>query len=423
MGTLVKFRNSLILSLFALLVYSALTPNIHAQLWDRLTKPQITVNLTHPPRLGLNIKRVAFGPAQGRCSDEILDRLAESLISSGVEVIDRQHLQTALGGQYQSLSGYVDQQSAMRMGKLLGPTALIFVKISRCETQQRRDSSDGHDDKGNVSRTYHAYVEMHIRGSLQTVDLATGRIFSATPIVEDAARHNDQRGRDAEYPRDDEVREEAIRRTAYDASSMFIPWNESKQLYFFNDKECNLNVAFTMLKAGDFQGTVRQSEDNIQACKTWPKLKDSSMAHAYYNAGLAYLLINEHEKALQYLTEADRLKGGDIVAETIVEANNSARLEAEMQRVEQRTQEFEQSSQPEPNPAPGYGSPNPEGGSSARPAYGAPAPSAASVPPPPPPAASGTVEDRLRKLNDLFKKGLITKQDYDTRKAEILKEI
>jgi hypothetical protein len=35
----------------------------------------------------------------------------------------------------------------------------------------------------------------------------------------------------------------------------------------------------------------------------------------------------------------------------------------------------------------------------------------------------GSVEERLRKLDDLFKKGLITKDDYDKRKAEILKDV
>jgi len=35
----------------------------------------------------------------------------------------------------------------------------------------------------------------------------------------------------------------------------------------------------------------------------------------------------------------------------------------------------------------------------------------------------GSVEERLRKLDDLLKKGLITKDDYDKRKAEILKDV
>jgi Short C-terminal domain len=34
-----------------------------------------------------------------------------------------------------------------------------------------------------------------------------------------------------------------------------------------------------------------------------------------------------------------------------------------------------------------------------------------------------SVEERLRQLNDLFKKGLISKQEFDAKKAEIFKEL
>jgi hypothetical protein len=40
-----------------------------------------------------------------------------------------------------------------------------------------------------------------------------------------------------------------------------------------------------------------------------------------------------------------------------------------------------------------------------------------------PSGEKGSVEERLRKLDDLYKKGLITKDDYEKRKAEILKDV
>jgi len=358
-----------------------------------LTKPQITVNLTHPPGLGLNIKKVAFGPANGRCSDEILGRLAGALISGGVDVMDWQNLQVLLTRQHLSLGGSLDHQAAVRMGKVLGPTALIFVKVSGCRGEQHRDFTEHKNHKGEVERTNRATVEVHLRGSVQTIDLATGRIFSANPIVEDSVLVNESKDGQPDFPPENAVRDDAIQRAATDASTMFINWTEQKQLYFFNDKDCNLNVAFSLLKANDFDGTIRQSEQNIVACKTWPKVKDSNMAHAYYNAGLAYLLVNEHEKAMAYLTEAQRLKGGDIVAETITQAENSARLEAEMRSVAERTEKFEQSQADAPFAAP-------------------PASSNASP---------DSAEERLKKLDSLYKKGLISKQDYEAKKAQILK--
>ena len=166
---------------------------------------------------------------------------------------------------------------------------------------------------------------MHIRGSLQTVDLATGRIFSASPIIDDSVLTNESTNGRPEFPSEQMMRDRAIDRAAYDVSTMFVNWTEEKKLYFFNEKDCNLNLAFALLKAGDFRGTVRQSVENIATCTAWPKAKDSNLAHAYYNAGLAYLLVNDHQKAISYLTESQKMKGGEIVRQTIAEADNSAR--------------------------------------------------------------------------------------------------
>jgi hypothetical protein len=38
-------------------------------------------------------------------------------------------------------------------------------------------------------------------------------------------------------------------------------------------------------------------------------------------------------------------------------------------------------------------------------------------------ASAGSVEDRLARLKALFDKGLLTKEDYERKKAEILKEL
>jgi len=50
-------------------------------------------------------------------------------------------------------------------------------------------------------------------------------------------------------------------------------------------------------------------------------------------------------------------------------------------------------------------------------------PAAATNAPATVPAAQGSIEERLQRLQDLLKKGLITKQEYDARRAEILKEL
>ena len=324
--------------------------------------------------------------------------------------MDRPHFRSLLAERHLNMGGYVDHANAIQMGRLLGPTALIFVKISRCEAQQHRNVTEAKNFKGEVVRTSHAIAEMHIRGSLQTVDLATGRIFSASPIEEDAVLENQATQGQPEFPSRDALRDAAIDRAAFSASTMFVQWNEQKQLYFFNDKECNLNVAFTLLKANDFDGTVRQSEQNLAACPTWPKVKDSNMAHAYYNVGLAYLLVNDTTKAMSYLTESAKLKGGQIVSDTMLQVQKSAQLDAEMRQVAEKTDAFEQSQADMKAQAQAEAQ-----------AQAAAAASAAAAGNSNGPADS--VEERLRKLDSLYKKGLLTRPEYDAKRAEILKGI
>jgi hypothetical protein len=402
------------------------------QFWDKLTNPQITINLTHPPRLGLNLKKFAFGPTYGRCSDEIVDQLSSALIANNVEVVDRITLTSLLAQRQLSLGGGMDSQRATQVGKVLGPTALIFVQVSDCEvehrkthTERREEIRDDHkDNKGSgqkndqqgkqqnndrkdekseknyrVIHTNHAISTVHLRGSLQTVDLATGRIFSATPIAQDFTLENQADERFPEFPPDRAVRQPAIANAAGMALTMFVNWNEQKRLYFFDDKTCNLSGAYSLLKGGDLPGTLHASIDNIETCKRLPNVKESTLAHAYYNVGLAYLLVNDPEHSMKYLEESAKLKGGDIVEQTIAETQNSVQLEAEMHQVVERTEQFEQSQ---------------SAGVTANPQI-EPATAGQGSPP--------SVEERLRQLESLRDKGLISKQEYDEKRREILKDL
>ncbi len=110
----------------------------HAQLWARLTNPTITVEIQHPPGLNISVERIAFGPARGECSNEIVQRLMDNFVSSGIEVVDRQSTDRLLDEHDFASTGYVDRATAAELGKLLGPSAMIMVEVQRCVTEQSR---------------------------------------------------------------------------------------------------------------------------------------------------------------------------------------------------------------------------------------------------------------------------------------------
>jgi len=149
------------------------------------------------------------------------------------------------------------------------------------------------------------------------------------------------------------------------------------------------------------------ADSNLEACKSGHK-KDKSLARAFYDAGVLHCLTSEYDKAAELFKGAMENKGAEVVPQA-VSTCQQARSGAE----QLKAYEARQAAIPPPAPIVAGGDP-----------------------PPPVPAqqagrttqmaqASGqpTVEERLKKLDSLFKRGLITKKDYDDKKAQILKDL
>ena len=367
-----------------------------AQLWDKLTNPKINVTLKHPPGLGLNVKKIAFAPLANasNCTDQFLDAVGNDFVSSGAEVIDRQNLEAMLAEHRFNLTEYVDANAKARLGKMLGPAALVFVKVLRCAPEQKSLRDDWKDRKGGYHRTYISRSNFYFKGSVRTVDLTTGRTLSAVAIDETVTKENKSTDDCCpEFPSEYELQDEAMQRGILQVHRMFFPWTENRELYFFDDEPCGLQGAFRMLKGGDQEGTLRQSLANVEGCVPGPKVKEKVVWHAHYNVGMSHFILGDYEKALAAFSTAASNGGGDIVTQSIADCRRAQQLAEAMRRVEERPPlDVVQtaSSAPKPKPA-----------------------AAAS--------SDDDLETRLKKLKGMFEKGLISKDDYEKKKAELLK--
>ena len=386
---------------------------VEAQFWDKLSNPKIQVTIKHPPGLGMQVKRIAFGPSKGRESDLLIDALTQDFVQSGVEVIDRQHLESILAEHNFSMSGYVDRTSAAELGKILGSAALIFVNLQRnkVEQQQLRDPSRYKDRNGNIHLKFISRTQAFLKASVQTVDLATGRIFQATTVEANPVRENETFDQCcAEYPPESEVQDLALGIAVMRIHQQFLPWSEVRDLYFFDDKDCDLKVAFSLLKGGDVEGAARQSSANLEKCKALEKSKDKTLAHAYYNLGMTRFLLDDHDGAIAQFGEAQRVKPMDITAETMAEATKARALAIALVKVEERVAL-------EASVGAAGGRPVEKASRVAGTSRGQETARKDAS------AAGTTVEERLKKVEDLFRKKLISKVEYDRKRAEILKDM
>jgi hypothetical protein len=155
----------------------------------------------------------------------------------------------------------------------------------------------------------------------------------------------------------------------------------------YDDKECNLKAAHKRFKAEDIEGALASAQAQATACKDTPGVKEKTLGHAYYNLGLAQFLSKDFQAASASLSEAAKYQGGEIVKN----------LRDESRAAEQRANVVQSGSAPPTNRPP------------SRPPQGQPAPE-----------KTASVEERLKQIENLRAKGLMTKEEYEKKRAQII---
>lgn len=198
---------------------------------------------------------------------------------------------------------------------------------------------------------------------------------------------------------------------------MFFPYGNSANLLFYGDKDCGLNQVYELYKNGDRDGAFRMMDQNLQQCKSGGK--DKALARAYYDAGVLHCVQKDYDGANDLFKNAMDSKGAEAVATASSSCQQAQSGATQLKAYRERLDQI-----PAPSPI-----------SATSPPVSAQAPTK-----PPAPIAQDqagpnvaktaspvvefpSVEERLKKLDGLYKRGLITKKDYDEKKAQILKDL
>lgn len=387
-----------------LLIAGALALPMRAQFWDALINPDVQVTLTHPPALGIKVQRVAFAPVNSPAAEDLLSACIADLTTNGqIEVLDRGNIEKVLGEQKFSNSGLVDEKTAVELGRLLGSPVLLFVKVQRSDVKhiplQKTDAS-WTDKNGNYHpavTTYTSKTQVEFTGSVQAVDLATGRIYSQQRIAVSPSREvSSDQGR-PEYPSDTEVREMAVGMARDQVHRMLLSWTEPRKLIFYDDKDYGMKDAYKRLQLQDGRGALAKSLEALEAARADPKCKPKYLGRTSYNVGMCQFILGDYAAAIPFLKAARETDPSHkIFAGAEGECLRALKLMEEMTRVDARSAKVELEA-PRAEPA------------------RAPEPVAA--------RSAVSVEDRLTRLESLRKKGLISPEDYKAKKAEIMKDL
>ncbi|MDR0543257.1 MAG: hypothetical protein LBH19_13735 [Dysgonamonadaceae bacterium] len=350
-----NIKKSVPVALLFLLAF--LLPNsAFAQLFG---PPTTQVMLTHPPMLGLKVNKIVFNQATGECSDQIVNELIALFVSNDVEVIDRDNLGVILKEQNFSFSGYVDQSTALSIGKIIGPSAMITAKVLTCQPDLKytyKNYETSEKDKGGnvIKRTIrkdYATLKINLKVSLQTVDLTTGRIFAAKILEASQTAQTEAEGGKPEPPDEYALKEKAFLSIVQQVKPLFFPWTENVTVAFFKDKidEKGTKSAWDALKVSNYEGAIDLAMQYLDWCKDEnnfinkkgevdEKKRVKSLSHAYYNCGVLCFILDDYDTALQYLREAQKLLPADgYIADAIGDCSKAKSLAAENQRIDNRS--------------------------------------------------------------------------------------
>ena len=292
----------------------------------------IIVTVQEPAEIDLsNFKKIAIGQVTGPHADDVADGLTESLVQCGrFEVLDRANLNQVLQEHHLTLSGLVDQQSAAKLGQLIGAAALVFARVADYKYNESIYRGDPwKDKKGNTHQTIQRTGVGTVTVNFKITDLATGRILISPNITQEATAYTSA---DNQYPPDID-RERLLARARTTVISRFMamiaPHWVNVRVALLSDSDIpELSRGIDYAKQGAWDQAIANFSNEIKNHQY-----NENLHKAYFDLGVAYEYTNQFKDALEMLNRAYSFKPDDLYANEI---RNCKLREAEYIRLQQQ---------------------------------------------------------------------------------------
>ncbi|MBL0313495.1 MAG: SHOCT domain-containing protein [Holophagaceae bacterium] len=256
----------------------------------------------------------------------------------------------------------------------------------------RQDSSKDIKDKaGKVTgATRTLTTTLDFEATLQMVDGSTGKLLGSMQIRENpSASTSSDKGRPT--PPD----ERGLRRKVYDVARervlrLLLPWTETTKQIFFDDKAYRMDQAAALMKADDLQGAQKLAESGAAEAEADANGEAKLRARAVYNLGIVSFSRRDPAAALPKFRRAlEILPDAGIFKDALKDAQRAVEVRSAYDRY-QRSADLTVRATPRPQPSTDK---------------------------------TRTPEERLEDLDRLWKKGLLSEEEYRAKRAEILKSL
>jgi len=259
------------------------------------------VRIAHAPTLAgaLAGRLVTPGQLTGDCAREFGDLLFQDMRARGVAMADQAGSTAAAAG---------------------APAIVLSIDVSRCEGRPQPAMVGEGLPAVHIART-----EGWFAAQVRATDPASGRELAAVAVHGHAQKENQSQSTVPEWPAVSELKSMALHQGVEDAQRLYATWIENREIPFMDSKECRLKQAFDVAKAGDYRALLSLSRANAESCGAGSK----AAMEAWYNLGVAYMLVRNYDDAVSAFEKASQLNGGKLVAGLMEECRKeSAALKA-----------------------------------------------------------------------------------------------
>ena len=284
-----------------------------------LFNPTVTVEVEHPPGVGFVVNEVVFaadspslletlgslfGLTSGaRCEAEFVQALTQLLVEGGIQVV-----------------GDDDEERA---------DVVIAVDVTRCDTKQDRTETSrevvetvGDNTRRRIVPEYHARTQVSFRSTFEVTDLSTGLLAVSRSLTYAPEMTYSSVEGHPEFPSPADVVRQAYSSAIEAVIPIFFHWVEARELVFFDDQRCGLNLAYRAVEAGDYERALEISIENAESCQLDPAadITEKDVAATHYNVGLLYRVLGNFDFALVSLDQAHAMDPeNDVIGEAIEE--------------------------------------------------------------------------------------------------------
>ncbi len=262
--------------------------------------------------------------------------------------------------------------------------------FSRVQGNAPESYYDGNKHQ-NLTRTrFSARTSLDYAATVQVVDLSTGRIFAAEQYSEAPTEEAVSYQGPPAFPADAVVVNRALDAVQTKVSHLLVAWPESRELVFFDDETFGMDKAHELVKSRNYPAALDQAKQGLAESQRTPGQKPKFYPRAYYNVGIIHFILGDYDAALPFLRKAlDMQPDASIFQSAHRECEEAIRLRDSLRSL-------------------------------ADVKTAVPAPAAEADPKP---QGADSPEARLQRLQDLYKKGLLTKAEYEAKRKEILKDL